>query len=249
MRVHSLILAAVLVACAAIPAMAQTGRATGLVVDRNNRPIKGAVVTASNSQAARSRITSTTDDKGRFAMIGLRAGVWTIAAEAPGFVPMEGSFPIRSATVGPPMRFVLERSLEPVPGALSRNIDEEIAEAQALRAEGRYDQAIAAYETLLDKHPKLTALNLVIAGTYRQKAGNEPDAAVRQTLLERAIASYGAMLRADAENDRARLELGATHLTAGNLALARTTFQEIVSSDPGSPAAAEAAAHLQGMPE
>ena len=68
-------------------------------------------------------------------------------------------------------------------------------------------------------------------------------------LFDRAIAAYGELLRVDTDNSRARLELGATHAAAGNVTAARTTLQEIIASQPGSQAAAEATALLQAIPE
>jgi tetratricopeptide (TPR) repeat protein len=249
MRAIHLIVAAFVIAVLAGPAAAQTGRATGLVIDVDGRPIKGAIIRATNPQAAYSVITSTTDDRGRFAMIGLRAGVWAFAVEAPGYVSTEGTSPIRQGTPGPPMRFVLQRSPEPVPGALSRNISDDLADAQALRAQGRYDQALAAYREIQEKHPKLTTLHLVIAGVYRQQAETAPDAASRRALFDRAIAAYAELLQTETENGRARLELGATHAAAGNVAAARTTLQELIASQPGSQFAGEATALLQSIPE
>ena len=60
----------------AAAASAQTaGRITGTIKDPDGKPIKGATVRATND-AVNARITSTTDDKGRFAMIGVRTGRW-----------------------------------------------------------------------------------------------------------------------------------------------------------------------------
>ena len=132
-RLH-LIMAALMLACLAAPAAAQQGRATGSVVDASGRPIKGATIRASNREAYPPLLTAATDDKGRWAIIGLRGGVWTFRAEAPGYLPSEGTVPIRVGTPGPPMRFGLQRSPEPIPGALSKDIDSACAaERRALR--------------------------------------------------------------------------------------------------------------------
>ena len=249
MRVLHLIVAAAVTVSAAAPAAAQTGRATGMVTDINGEPIQGAVVRASNPQAARSEITSTTNDSGRFAMIGLRAGVWSFTAEAPGYMTVDVTVPIRSATLGPPLRFVLERTPEPIPGALMQDIGEKIAQAQGWRAEGRLDRALDAYLDIREKNPRLTTMNLVIAGLYRQQAATASDTADRRALMQRALEAYADVLEADAENDRARLELGATQIAAGDVAAGRTTLQEIIAARPGSAAAAEATAHLRGIQE
>jgi hypothetical protein len=70
-------------------ASAQTGRVTGTVKDADGKAIKGAVIRATND-AVNASMTSTTDDKGRFTMIGLRTGQWALMVEAPGYLPLRG---------------------------------------------------------------------------------------------------------------------------------------------------------------
>jgi hypothetical protein len=193
----------------AAPAAAQTGRVTGIVKDAAGKPIKGATVRASNPDAAPHEFTSTTDDKGRFAMLGLRtASTWHFVAEAPGFYRSEGDAAVRSQP-GAPFEFTMTRDLGPIPGALARDIQQQLSAANTMRDEGKYDQAIAAYQSIQTKNPKLTSLNLVLAGTYREKAERETDATVRVTLLERASAAYADLLKDDGGNERAKTEMAA----------------------------------------
>jgi tetratricopeptide (TPR) repeat protein len=193
--------------------MALSGRASGSVLDSMGKPIKGAVVKASNPEAIPPDITSTTDERGRFGMIGLRSGVWTFTADAPGYTSSEGTIPVRAGGQPQALRFVLTRTPESLPNTLARDIDDQLNAAQAMRVEGRLDQALSAYQSIQSKNPKLTMLYLVIADLYRQKATREQDAATRQGLYDRAMASYS----------------------------------EVLKTDPGSSAAAEAAAQLQSM--
>ena len=77
--------------------------------------------------------------------------------------------------------------------------------------------AIAAYEQVRDQNPKLTAVNLVVAGTYRQRAAQETNPTARRALLDRAIASYTTMLSSEPDNERAKAELEQTKAeAAGN---------------------------------
>ena len=76
--------ALVVVLLGALPAMAQTGRIGGLVRDDKGQPLKGATVVAENPSASPPSFSATTDDKGRFSIIGLRAGNWKLTASAPG---------------------------------------------------------------------------------------------------------------------------------------------------------------------
>jgi hypothetical protein len=184
-------------------ASAQAGRAAGIVRDTGGRPIRSATVRAVNPVAHPSEITSTTDTKGRWAMIGLASGPWRFTVEAPGFAPANAEVPIRVAG-GPPLTFTLARDLGPLPGALDKNIQQALIDASTLRDQGRFDQAISAYEDIRVKNPKLTSVNLVLGDVYRQKAAQQNDASSRQTLLNQAMTSYSEMLKSDAENEHAK---------------------------------------------
>src|SRR5262245_39990647 len=213
MRRTSLAFAFVIAVCFAVPALAQTARATGTVKDTSGKPMKGATVRATNKEAYPPQIASSTDDKGRWAMIGLRTGTWTFVVESPGYSKQEAQWPVRVAgTV--PMHFVLARDLGPIPGALTKNIQQQLAAANALRDKGQLDQALAAYEQIRDQNPKLTAVNLVVGNVYRKKAALETDPEARRVLFDRAIASYTTMLSDEANSDRAKAEIESTRTEA-----------------------------------
>jgi tetratricopeptide (TPR) repeat protein len=238
------LLFAMLTVALAVTASGQTaGRITGTIKDPDGKPIKGATVRATN-EAVNARITSTTDDKGRFAMIGVRSGRWVIVAEAPNFLPLQGTSDV-SSSVMPVLALTLQRDPGPMPGALSKTITDELAAAEALRSAGRYDEAITAYQAIQSKNARLTAVGLVVATLYREKAAKEKDAAARQALLARAIAAYTDFLKSDDTNLRARVELGVTHMAAGNAEAAARSFEGVISANPKTSAAVEAAAHLQ----
>jgi hypothetical protein len=179
------------------------------VRDTTGRPIRSAVVRATNRTAHPSEMTSTTDDKGRWAMIGLSTGEWQFAVEAPGFVTATASVPVRVAA-SPPLTFTLARDPGPLPGALEKNVQQQIADANALRDSGRLDQALSAYDDIRSKNPKLTAINLVLGDTYRLKAAQERNPAARQTLLTHALTAYTDALKGDETNERAQAGIDAT---------------------------------------
>ena len=113
------------------------------------------------------------------------------------------------------MHFVLARDLGPIPGALTKNIQQQLAAANALRDKGQLDQAIAAYEHIRDQNPKLTAMNLVVGGVYRKKAAQEADPAARRALFDRAIALvHGGAQADDPGNERAKAEIESTRTEA-----------------------------------
>jgi len=230
-------------ALAAAASSQTAGRITGTIKDPDGKPIKGATVRATN-EAVNARITSTTDDKGRFAMIGVRTGRWLVVAEAPNFLPLQGAADVSSSNL-PVLQLTLQRDPGPMPGALVKTIAEDIAAADALRTAGRYDEAIAAFQSVQSKNGRLTTVNLMLATLYREKAAQEKDAAAKQALLNRAIGAYTDLLKSDDTNARARVELGVTQMAAGNVDAAAKSFQDVINADPKTTAAAEAAAHLQ----
>src|SRR3954469_9014338 len=107
--VSALALVAALVV-SALPAAAQTGRIGGQIKDTGGQPIKGATITAENPAASPSSFTATTDDKGRYSIIGLKTGQWSFSAQAPGFGPEAGKLTV--STIGapnPPLTFTMKK--------------------------------------------------------------------------------------------------------------------------------------------
>src|SRR5205814_9200960 len=129
----------------------------------------------------------------------------------------------------------------PMPGALVKTIGEDVAAAEALHKAGKLDEAISAFQSIQSKNGRLTTVNLMLAGLYREKAAQEKDAAARQALLARAIAAYTDLLKSDDANARARVELGVTQMAAGNMDAAARSFQDVITANPRTTAAAEAA--------
>lgn len=196
-------------------AFAQAGAVRGSVIDTDGRPVKGAIVRAANPDHRTVELSSASDAKGRFAMIGLFGGVWTFVAEAPGFMPQQSRAMVRSSLIAnSPIQFVLRRAVPVVDSAISRQFDGDLSAANALRAEGRYDQAVAAYQAMTTKTPALSAMHLVIGDTWRQKAAQQSGPA-RAATLDQAAAAFTQALTGDPESERARIELALTELARG----------------------------------
>jgi tetratricopeptide (TPR) repeat protein len=212
--------ALVVVLLSAIPAMAQTGRVGGLVKDDKGQPLKGATIVAENPGASPPSFTATTDDKGRFSIIGLRAGNWKLTASAPGFQASEGQVQIR--TIGapnPPVEFTLAAGAPGAAGALAgvntKELQGELAAAEAKMTANDFDGAIAAYQAMLTKVPALTMLHLQIGRAYRMKKD-----------YNGALDAYSKLLAADPNNERAKVEIGMTNLEKGDLPAAETALTE-----------------------
>lgn len=209
----------------ALPAMAQTGRVGGQIKDTNGQPLKGATVTAENPGASPSSFTATTDDKGRYSIIGLKTGSWKVTASAPGFAPSSGNVPVRSlGSPTPPVDFVLAPgagggAAGALAGVNAKELQGELQKAIDMANAGQHDAAIAAYEAVIAKAPALTMIHGQIAQVKRLKKD-----------YDGAIASYQKVLDGDPNNDKVKIEIGMTYLEKNDFANAEKTLGEMATS-------------------
>lgn len=212
------VLTALFLAATVVSAAAQTGRIGGTVKDEAGQPIKGATITAENPDASPNSFTATTDDKGRFSIIGLRSGAWTFTAQAPGFTPEAGRLNVQSVGApNPPLTFALKKGNAAAAGALAginaKDLQAELVSADLLYNSQRWDESIAAYRAIVEKAPSVTSIHLQIAAACRNKKD-----------YDCALASYNNMLKVDPANDKALVGIGMTNLEKGDLDAADTSL-------------------------
>jgi TolA-binding protein len=221
-RLHTFrgVLAALFVAALGASVAAQTGRVGGVVKDEAGNPIKGATITAENPAASPSSFTATTDDKGRFSIIGLKTGQWTFTAQAPGFGPESGKLPVQ--TIGapnPPLTFTMKKGgsapTSALGGLAAKDLQTDLAAADQLYNAQKWDEAIAAYRGIMAKAPSLSVINLQVAAAYRNKKD-----------YDGALAAYGDLLKTDPNNDKAIVGVGMTNLEKGDMKAAEETLMK-----------------------
>lgn len=208
-------------------ALAQAGRVGGQVKDESGQPIKGATVTAENPDVSPSSFTATTDDKGRFSIMGLRSGQWTFTAQAPGFSPEAGKLNVQTiGSPNPPLTFTLRKGAGAAAGAggalggmAAKDLQAELAAADQLFNAQKWDESIAAYRAIMTKAPSLSMINLQIAAAYRNKKD-----------YDSALAAYNELLKADPNNDKAKIGIGMTNLEKGDMEAAEQTLQAAAQS-------------------
>src|SRR5262249_48791923 len=219
------VLAALFVAMFAAGVAAQTGRVGGTVKDESGQPLKGATITAENPSASPSSFTATTDDKGRFSIIGLKAGQWTFTAQAPGFAPESGKLNVQTiGSPNPPLTFTLKKGgggagAGALSGVAAKDLQAELSAAHQLFNAQQWDQSIAAYRAILTKAPSLSVINLQIAAAYRNKKD-----------YDSALAAYNELLKTDPNNDKAKIGVGMTNLEKGDIEAAEKTLREASQS-------------------
>ena len=216
---------AVLVTALAGNAAAQAGRVTGVIKDDHGDPVKGATIVAENPDASPTSFTASSDEKGRFAIIGLRSGVWQLRASAPGYASDGGELNVRTMpTVTAPVTLTLQKLIVP-PSALGstapKDLQAALASADALYNNQRWDEAIVAYSAILERSPSLSVINLQIAAAYRNKKA-----------YDSAITAYNQLLKVDPDNGKAKVGIAMTNLEKGDLDMAERTL-ETAAQTPG----------------
>lgn len=208
---RALLVAVVLVGFAA-PVLAQSGRVSGRITDENDDPIPGATVRA-ESQTASPKET-TTDDDGRFSMIGFASGTWRIAVSAEGYSEDFGTVNVTQSHT-PAANFELAKVRHALVQALGEDamegldpdvIEQELEASDAAFNARDWDTAIAGYESLLVKLPQLTNLHSQIGQAHRA-AGN----------YEAALAAFQTRLVGEPDNEGVKADIARTRLAMGDL--------------------------------
>ena len=196
-------------------------RVFGTVVDETGKAIKAATVTAENPNLGQT-FTASTDDKGRFTMIGLRPGEWRIIASAPGYLPEAGQVQLRSGNANPALTIAIRRNgvgIGPLGSMSAKDLQTQLAAADALFNQKRWDDAVAAYRALLVKAPSISAINLQIAAAYRGKGD-----------YDAAIAAYRDLLRVDPDSEKAKVGVGIANTEKGDMRAAEAALTQAAES-------------------
>jgi tetratricopeptide (TPR) repeat protein len=204
--------AAVIIATMAASAYAQTGRVVGIVKDETGQPIKGATLSLENPEASPRNFTATSDDHGRFAVIGLKAGEWSLVAQAPGYQAEVARLQVRATTPSAPA-LTMKRAPQAPASALGsvglKDLQAELRNADQQFNTQQWDQAIASYKSILARAPALSVVNLQLGAAYRNKKD-----------YDSAIAAYNDLLKADPNSEKARVGVSQTYMEKGDLTAA-----------------------------
>lgn len=175
-----------------------TGRVAGSIRNDRGQPIKGATVSAANDVFFPRTLTSATDAKGRFSILGLRNTIYRFTIRAEGFEEVTVTLPVRASQPNPPLDVRLVPKLGPAPPPLLANVDtarlqQQLDAAAALASKGQTENAIAAYKAVLKETPSLTSVNLQLGRLFELKGERAA-----------ALAAYEAALKGDPASTTAR---------------------------------------------
>ena len=204
---------AVLLAGLAAPALAQSGRMSGQVVDEDGTPLPGVQIRAEKPDANPPVREAVTDDDGRFSLIGFASGQWTVTATMEGFNQDFGTVNVTQSSTPPvdftlvKVRHALVRALgeEAMEGLDPDEIEAELEAADAAFNAQDWEAAVAGYETLVAKLPQLSNIYTQIGQAHRAN-GNYED----------ALTAFETHLAAEPENEGVKADIARTKLAMGD---------------------------------
>ena len=176
MKLSRAIVALAAVFALAGPAFAQSrgaGHMAGVVKDESGKPVQGVKVTAQKA-GEHDTFTDTTNKKGEWAINGLASGQWNLDFVKDGFETRKLTVPFSEFNRVPPMEVQLKPAVVKVDA--NADIRAQLEKAAPLMDAGKYADARAIYEAVLQKYPDAWRVEPLIARTYAGE--NKPDEAI-----------------------------------------------------------------------
>jgi len=219
-------------ALAAFAAGGQDGmgiaRLSGEVRDEAGRPLAGVRIALLHVESGTIRFAAS-DDKGKWAVLGLGSGMWRITLTLDGFRMRLEDALVSQTGRNVPVKSVLRRAPSEGPGADTGV--ELVEQGNRFFADKRYDEALLVYREFMDKHPRRFQVHFNIGNCLKEKGD-----------YDGALAEYGLVLDAAAQADRglAGSALAAKTIAAvGEIALrrgdgeaARANFEKAIALYP-----------------
>jgi Tfp pilus assembly protein PilF len=224
---------AALVVIAAGPAFSQAGhgkgRLGGLLLDPDNKPVVGIKVTLTFSENKNTTFEDTTGKKGEWSFIGLGTGNWILSASVPGYRPVEQTINVSQLAVNPKVQVVLKKP-DKTSGVLQDEKSVELLEqGNQLFKDGKYDEAITAYQKFQEANPGLYQIQVSIADCYREKGEFDKAIAIYNEVITQSAAD--AMMGKDMAA-KALAGIGNCYLKQGKLEEAQGFFQKSIDTSP-----------------
>ena len=224
--------AAVLLLTAGL-AMAQAGRGTarmnGIVLDPGGKPVVGAKVTATFTQAGGSTFETTTDKKGEFVFMGVGTGNWDVTVNAKGYQPVSQRIYTSQLSKNPKATIKLDKKAEGTGIVQDEATFQTLEEGNAFFKDGKYDTALLMYEEFMAKNPGAYQVLLNIGDCYREKGDYDTAIQKYTRLIEQSAAdqTMGKTLTA-----KGLAAIGLCFLKQGKLTESQDYFKKSIEMAP-----------------
>lgn len=207
------------------------GRIHGVVVDDQGVPVMDARVVAV-SREGKTQLEGRSDKDGRFAIAGLGTGAWRITASKSGYADSEMTMNVKQLKTNPPVTFTLNR----IKDAPAISSDKEMADlferGDVLLNEGRYAEALSAFQDFAAKYPEIYQAHLNIGTCYLRMDELDKAQAEFQLVLDTVQAFLGDFSKDPASVQKAFSGLGEVALKRDDLEEGQKYFRRALEISP-----------------
>jgi len=218
-----------LVSLMAAPALAQRGRGRlqGQVTDPDGNPVAGVEVSAFNAEMTPDTLTVTSDEDGRWAVLGLSNDTWKFTFRKDGYIPLEIDASVSGFGRNPNMDVTLEPYEAPVGGVAVGEVEgrELFEEGEAFYEQEQYEAAIAKWEEFALVNTTFYQVYVNIGNAHKE-LGN----------IEEAKAAFEKVLAQDPAESRALANLAEILVLEGKSEEAIPLFERVIEQSPDDPA-------------
>ena len=198
----SLLLAIVLLTSIYLSAQGYKGRGKvkGTVLDEEGNPLEGVKVKLF-CERGKSGFETSTDSKGRWKAFYIRGGPWKMEFEMAGYMPKKLAVHLSEAAKNAD----IEVKLEKIEGlAITDELKKDLKRGNAFFDEGKYDEAIQAFQVIIEKYPDAYILYKNIGNCYFQ-----------MEKYDQAEECYLRVLEEDPDDHEVLLSIGNTYANRG----------------------------------
>jgi tetratricopeptide (TPR) repeat protein len=214
-------------------ALAQAGRGkariSGAVLDGAGNPVPGAKVVAVFEQEEASSFDAVAGRDGKWAIIGIGTGNWTITASAKGYLPVSVSVSVKQLERNAAINITLDKQAGGSGVVQDESSFEALEQANGFYNDGKYDTALVMYEEFLSKNPGAYQVQLNIGDCYREKGEYDKAVEIYDKLVEqsKSDSTMGKMMGA-----KGLAAIGLCFLKRQNFEQAQDYFKKSIEMSP-----------------
>ena len=213
------------------------GRISGEIVDESGAKILDALVVVESTRSS-TRLETKTDKKGHFAVGGLGTGAWRVTASKEGYLSAATEVQVSQIKANPPVSLTLIRAAESEASPSAEIGGDLLDRGNALLKEGRYDEALAAFEEFAAKFPDIYVVRLNIGSVYMEKGDLDRAEAEFRAVLDKNGPALEDLRKQKDTSLKALSGLGEAALKRGDFETAQGFFRRGLEISPEDPAAA-----------
>lgn len=215
-------------------AAAQAGRGrariAGAVVDEEGDSIKSARIVIHLLKNEQVKRETTTNKKGKWAIISIGTGDWRVTASAEGYLPAFKDVYVSQIERTPKITLTLKKIVPSDKPLIEDEFSLELLDqANQFYDEAKYEEAISFYEQFLEKNPQAYQVHLSLGDCYREKGE-----------FDKAIEEYNSIVE-QAKNDelvgkemsaKALAGIGDCYLRKEDFETAQDFFKQSIEISP-----------------